>query len=241
MHRLFIIFSILLGLAFLVRLVVTPEAALEFANDYRNFASMHTISTSILISLLYALAFALTIPITTILALLSGFLFGFEAAFILIIFATIVGAMGIFYAARLHPSSLCEVFVGKNYKDLLDWAKNRPVSFMLATRFAPLVPFPIAHIIPAEAKVRPFDFLWTTLLGTVPATALFIAIGSGSRLLASGETLMARPYLILFGGLSLLALVTISITLRKKTRNAVQEIQKTRPSQNAAPRETKDE
>lgn len=240
MQRLLLLFSVFVVLAFAIRIVLTPEAALDFASEYRDFATMYTWSTMFLIGLLYAIAFALTIPITTLLALLSGFLFGLNPSLLLVGIATIVGALGIFLPAKIYPNSLCRFFVGESHDRLLTWALSRPISYMLATRFAPLVPFPVAHLIPAEARVRTRDFLWTTLLGTMPASAVFIAVGAGSHVLATGEPIMAKTYLIGLLIFSATVLGVLFLTHRENVKSAIQEMRKMRPSRKNGRHETTD-
>ncbi len=62
------------------------------------------------------------------------------------------------------------------------------VSYLLIMRLVPAVPFFIANLAPAFLGARTFTFLWTTLLGIIPGTLVFISIGAGlEEQLSRGE------------------------------------------------------
>lgn len=239
-RALFFFFGLIIA-AGIIRLIVTPETAMEIADTYRDFTSMYVVSSAAGLGLVYALAFAFTIPITTILALIIGFVFNFYVALGIIIISTVAGALLIFLPVKYTSLSSSKFFLGDDHEKIIEWAKKRPLAYMLATRFAPLVPFPIAHLVPAEARVKNIDFIWTTLLGTVPASAVFVALGSGSYVVAEGDSLANKPLIVGLGSISIFILVGLYMSRTKEVKNALREIQKMRPSLSAELRESTDE
>ena len=53
------------------------------------------------------------------------------------------------------------------------------VSYLLIMRLIPVVPFFAANLAPAFLGARTWTFLWTTLVGIIPGTVVYISIGAG--------------------------------------------------------------
>jgi uncharacterized membrane protein YdjX (TVP38/TMEM64 family) len=176
---------------------------------HQEIATMHRNLLLFGLGALYAFSFAFTIPITTVLAITFGVLYGFWGGLVLIVTATIVGALGAFFFAQYVAKDACIFTLGAAFETFLEQARKHPISFLLSTRFLPLVPFPVAHFVPAIARVRVFDFLWTTLAGTIPAAIAFVAIGTELRVYAMGTHESHFWLTIGLGGLSLSVLTAI--------------------------------
>ena len=62
------------------------------------------------------------------------------------------------------------------------------VSYLLIMRLVPAVPFFVANIAPAFLGARTVTFIWTTLVGIIPGTVVYISVGAGlGTELQSGE------------------------------------------------------
>ena len=238
--RLLIIVVVFVVLAIIIALSFPLETTLDLARSWQGFATMYVLFTTIVVGILYTLAFAFTIPITTVLAIGLGFFYGFWPALLLVVSATLIGALSLFLAARTKLLPSCEPLLGSSYERCLTWARDYPIAFLLATRLAPLVPFPLAHLIPGEAHVRVRDFLLITLLGTVPASALFVALGASSHQLVMGEELSTLPLLAGVAAYALLIALSFILVRKGKIKDVAQEIQRTHPNQKVVPHGTMD-
>lgn len=175
---LFAFFSIAIAVA----LLLSPEKIATFAGHHHHAFSMHRLIWLSGFFILYTLAFAFIIPIVSILAIALGFLYGFWTAVTVAMTGTVVGAIGLFLYARHSAHRFGVITLGPAHAGLVEKARAHPISFLLSTRFAPLVPFPVAHLVPADAGIRLFDFIWTTIAGTIVATIAFTALGSELRM-----------------------------------------------------------
>ena len=62
------------------------------------------------------------------------------------------------------------------------------VSYLLIMRLVPAVPFFVANLAPAFLGARTWTFFWTTLVGIIPGTLVFISLGAGlGEQLSRGE------------------------------------------------------
>lgn len=173
--------------------------------------SMYRIVAAVLFFVAYALAFGFTIPITTILAVAGGALFGLWASFSAIMVASLMGASGVYMLGRRFHHALGERLLGNRFSVLVQEARTHPISFLLSTRFAPLVPFPVAHVVPASAGIPLRDFLWTTILGVAPASFGFALIGDALMHQALGYSALVDVVPLVITGISFICLVPLAI------------------------------
>lgn len=202
--RLLLFVLFVLG-ALAVGVFVPLETVPQFVMRHEQLFTSYGVLIALCFVVLYALAFGFTVPITTLLALGAGAVFGFSVATFLVLAGTVLGALTVFLSARGWARTYCERIVGARLLQLVDEARAHPFSFLLSTRFAPLVPFPIAHIVPALVPVSVRDFLVTTFLGTIPSTVAFVALGASFMRIQMGENHIVE--------LVSLALATLSVTV----------------------------
>lgn len=191
--------------ALAVGVFVPLETVPQFVMRYEDLLTSYGAFVALCFVLVYALAFGFTVPITTLLALGAGAVFGFVVGFVLVLLGTVLGALVVFLSARGWARPHCERLLGTRLLSLVEETRAHPFSFLLSTRFAPLVPFPIAHIVPALVPVSIRDFLMTTLLGTIPSTIAFVALGTSFMRIQMGEN-----HIVEFVSL---ALATLSLTV----------------------------
>lgn len=159
----------------------------------------------------YAAMVAFSIPGALWLTLAGGFLFGTWIGAGIVVVAATLGASLIFLAARhglgdaLRPRA--EGWLGRIGRGV----RENEVSFMLTLRLIPAVPFFVANLAPAFLGVRFGTYVWTTLIGIAPATAIYAAVGAGlGEVFARGErpdlgVIFTAPVLLPLLGLAALA------------------------------------
>jgi uncharacterized membrane protein YdjX (TVP38/TMEM64 family) len=136
----------------------------------------------------YVLVVAFSIPGAVWLTLAGGFLFGTLAATIYVVAAATVGASAIFLAAKTGLGDALRARTTGWLRRLEDRFQENEVSFMLALRLVPVVPFFVANVAPAFLGVRPVTYFWTTFVGIIPGSAVYASVGAGlGAAFASGE------------------------------------------------------
>ncbi|MEM7189974.1 MAG: TVP38/TMEM64 family protein [Pseudomonadota bacterium] len=138
---------------------------------------------------IYALATAFSIPGGVWLTLVGGFLFGTVLGSVLVVGAATAGAMMIFLAARTALGDALRSRASGWLSRMEEGFRAGEVSYLLIMRLVPAIPFFVANLAPAFLGARTFTFFWTTLIGIIPGTVVYISLGAGlGEQLSRGET-----------------------------------------------------
>jgi len=170
--------------------------------------------------LIYALAVALSVPGAVILTLTGGFLFGAVLGTLLASLGATIGAVLVFLLARrlFGPQLLDRL--GPRAAGLAEGIRRYAWSYLLVLRLVPLFPFFLVNLVPAFVGVRLPVYTLTTVLGIIPATAVFSLAGAGlGSVLDGGGSLDLRAILtpeIICALLGLAALALLAIPLRAR-------------------------
>jgi uncharacterized membrane protein YdjX (TVP38/TMEM64 family) len=168
---------------------------------------------------IYITVVAFSVPGAIWLTLGGGFVFGAVLATGLTLVSATTGATLIFLAARSSLGSALHERAGPWLRRVDQEVGQGEVSFLLAIRLIPIIPFFVANIAPALVKVRLSTFVWTTFAGIAPATAIIASAGAGlGEILDQGgepnPRMILEPHVLLpLLGLAVLAMMPV--VLRK--------------------------
>ncbi|MBY8974373.1 TVP38/TMEM64 family protein [Rhodobacteraceae bacterium NNCM2] len=175
--------------------------------------------SALVFAAIYTAAVAFSLPGAIWLTLIGGFLFGIVAGSIIVVLSATLGAVAVFLAARSSFGALLHEKAGGWIARVESQFREGEVSFLLIIRLVPVIPFFICNLAPAFLGVRLFTFFWTTLIGIIPGTVVFISIGAGlGKQLDMGEPpdlgVIFEPHVIgpLLG---LAVLASLPLVLRK--------------------------
>ena len=138
----------------------------------------HPFLAPVLFITLYIIVVALSIPGAAILTLLGGFLFGIIASLYVAGGATI-GACCIFLAAKTALKDLLKKKAGPFLEKMKGGFNKNRVGYLLFLRFIPIFPFWLVNLAPAFFNVTLKTFLWTTAIGILPGTFVYVQAGIG--------------------------------------------------------------
>lgn len=195
----------------------------ENREDLCAFVGSNAVAASAIFFVLYALMTALSVPGGVVLTIVGGFLFGIVWGSVLVIAGATVGAVGIFLAARTALGDVLRRRAGPWIARLETGFRRDAVSYLLMLRLVPVAPFWLVNLVPAFLGVPLFTYAWTTLVGIIPGTVVYIAVGNGlgATLDAGVEPdlgIIFQPAVLLpLVGLALLALLPVAVrTLRAR-------------------------
>lgn len=130
-------------------------------------------------------SFILGFVIYTVLALVPGtggkgivygWLFGFWQALIIVSIGLTIAAMGTFSLSRyLFQQSIERRFA--NFVALMNKHIEREGAFYLLTLRMAHAPYSIVNPVSGASRVRSFTFFWTTVIGLLPANAIWVYVG----------------------------------------------------------------
>lgn len=128
--------------------------------------------------LAYVLIAALSLPGAAIMTLAGGAVFGLTTGTVVVSFASSIGAMLAFLAARLlfHDS------VQRRFKDRLkrlnEGVERDGAFYLFSLRLVPLFPFFVINLVAALTPLRAWTFYWVSQLGMLPATIVYVNAGT---------------------------------------------------------------
>jgi uncharacterized membrane protein YdjX (TVP38/TMEM64 family) len=121
-----------------------------------------------------------------------------------------LGAFAAFGVARGLGRPFVENLVARNdWRTLDDWTAREGWQVLLTGRFIPVIAFNLINYAAGLTRVSWWTFAWTTGLGILPLTALFVVMGDRVESLGWGSWL-----LLLVGGL------VLWLALRRRLRPA---------------------
>lgn len=150
--------------------------------NYENLAAWRDQNLTLAIlafALIYVLCVAFSVPGAIWLTLIGGFLFGTFWGTVIVVTSATLGALLIFLAARTALGDVLRQKAGPWVARMEDGFRDGEISYLLIMRLVPAVPFFIANLAPAFLGARIWTFLWTTMVGIIPGTLVFISIGAG--------------------------------------------------------------
>ena len=179
---------------------------------------------------LYAAAVAFSIPGALFLTLSGGYLFGIWLGGGATVIAATFGACAIFLAAKTAFGDALRARAGGFIEKLEKGFQENAFNYLLTLRLFPGAPFFIVNLVPAFLGVKLRDFFLATLIGIIPGTLVYSAVGNGLRAafaagtdvdpVAAARDLLFRPEIIgPIVGLIALALLPV---LAKAFRRPVQ-------------------
>lgn len=174
----------------------------------RGFIAAQPVAAPLAFIALYAAIVTLSLPLGTVMSVGCGVLFGVLPGAAYAVLGAWLGAIAVFLLARTLLGDVLARRGGRLLERVRPGLEQDGFSTLLALRLIPVVPFWVMNLAPALAGMRLAPYALATVLGIIPATTVFVAIGAGL-----GDTLAtgARPDLsVLFSARVLLPLLGLA-------------------------------
>lgn len=154
-----------------------------------------------------------SLPAVFIMNMVSGFLFGVIPGVLYAITAATIGAIIYFLLVRYVIGS----YLQARYKQRLV-AFNKKLAtqgwlFLLTCRLVPVIPFFMINLMAGLLKISVRTFTWTTALGILPSTFIFVYLGTGLHNVHSFADIFSPQMLTIFA-LMILIFVMPVIAIR---------------------------
>jgi uncharacterized membrane protein YdjX (TVP38/TMEM64 family) len=227
-HKALALLSLLIAL--IIALIVLPVsdsvlAALSWVDAHRNIAWAAYITG-------YAIAAVFLIP-GSILTLGAGFLFGLPVGIAVVSAGSVLGACCAFLVGRFLARDWAAERIGRLPRfDALDRAATRQgFLIVLLVRLSPLFPFNLINYGFGLTGVRFRDYLFASWIGMLPATAVYVYLGTLAKSIAE----LARGHLDSgWAGRALLivgfaATIALTVLIARKATQALKAHLQTEP------------
>ena len=207
------------GLIAYVALGLDDQLSLDTLRDNQatlnDLVVRHAAAAAVLFVLTYAVATALSVPGGAVLTIAGGAMFGLIWGTVLAVTGATLGAMAVFLAARTALGDSLRRRAGPALLRFEAGFRRDAVSYLLTLRLIPLAPFWLVNLVPALLGVSLGVYALTTLVGIIPGTLVYAAVGDGfaATLRAGGTphlaTLFEPAILLPLFGLAALSLTPV--------------------------------
>lgn len=176
--------------------------------------AMHYMEHPTLVTVIYfgvfVLITALCLPGAGVLMLVGGGCMGFGLCLLVSTAASALGALLTMLFARHFFRSSVETRFANKLNDINKGIEKNEVAYLLSLRLAPIIPFVAFNLLAGLTRVKPWTFLWTSFLGMLPGTMLYVNAGSELGAINSLGDLFTLEVL-----LSLTALALVPVLLNR--------------------------
>jgi uncharacterized membrane protein YdjX (TVP38/TMEM64 family) len=183
------------------------------------WVARHEVVAALAYAGIYVGVVAFSIPGGVWLTLAGGFFFGAWLGAALAVVGATIGATLLFLVAQRLFGERALDRLGPQASRIAEGLRRDAWSYLLVLRLVPLFPFFLVNLVPAFVGVRLSTFVATTLVGIVPATAVFALAGAGlGAVLDGGGEITASAILtpqIVAGLVGLAALSLAAIPVRR--------------------------
>lgn len=127
---------------------------------------------------IYVAAAALSIPGATILTLAAGAMFGLGAGLVLVSFASSLGALLAFLAARHLLRDGIQARFGKQLAPINEGMRRDGAFYLLTLRLVPAFPFFVVNLLMGLTPIGAGRFYWISQLGMLAGTVVYVNAGT---------------------------------------------------------------
>jgi uncharacterized membrane protein YdjX (TVP38/TMEM64 family) len=158
---------------------------------------------------IYAILVACSVPEAAIVTVAGGLLFGAVLGGTLAIIGASIGAVALFLAARYAFADLVAERAAPFMARIRPGIERDGFLYLLAIRLVPLFPFWLVNLAAAACDMRLLPFALATLIGIIPGTLVYAAVGAGlAGVLAGGGT---PDFAVVFSPRILLPLLGLAV------------------------------
>lgn len=199
---------------------LTLEKLAQHRQSLQDHVQGNLLSSLILFMLVYIVVVAASLPGAALLSLASGFLFGQWLGTGLVIIGATIGAVLLFLLVNTTLGATLKNKAGPWFHKISTGFQDNAISYMLFLRLIPIFPFFAVNVAGAMMGIRLSVFSFTTALGILPGSFVFVSAGVGlDAVLETGE-IINRQTQIAFIGLGLVSLIPIGYKMLSKRRRS---------------------
>ncbi|MAG81886.1 MULTISPECIES: TVP38/TMEM64 family protein [Limnobacter] len=199
--------TLLLLAAVLLLVWLSADVSLQDMLAAQRELAMHFMDNPTLVTLIYFAVFvlltALCLPGAGVLMLVGGGCMGFGLCMVVSTAASALGALLTMLFARHFFRSSVESRFSNKLNEINKGIEKNEVAYLLSLRLAPIIPFVAFNLLAGLTRVKPWTFLWTSFLGMLPGTMLYVNAGNELAKVNRLEELISLEVVISLAALAL--------------------------------------
>ncbi|AIT08941.1 membrane protein [Candidatus Francisella endociliophora] len=180
-------------------------------NQIDYYVDNHIVIASFCYGIAYILTVFFSVPVKPFLKILAGLLFGLWLGFIVCLFSATIGAMFTFILIKYNwgeVSNNPKYKIVSKFKSLVE---NYPIAILFVSRLLP-IPFFVPNILAGILKVKNSIFFFTTLIGIIPVTFIYVWFGVHAKqsiLVGNMNNFIDSKFILALSVLGVLALMPL--------------------------------
>ena len=199
--------TLMLVAAVLLLVWLSADVSLQDMLAAQRELAMHFMDNPTLVTVIYfgvfVLLTALCLPGAGVLMLVGGGCMGFGLCMVVSTAASALGALLTMLFARHFFRSSVESRFANKLNDINKGIEKNEVAYLLSLRLAPIIPFVAFNLLAGLTRVKPWTFLWTSFLGMLPGTMLYVNAGNELAKVNRLEELISLEVVISLAALAL--------------------------------------
>jgi uncharacterized membrane protein YdjX (TVP38/TMEM64 family) len=173
--------GLLLVLAVLLVVWLSADVSIQDMLMAQRELALHFVEHPTVVTLIYFSVFvvitALCLPGAGVLMLVGGGCMSFGLCVVVSTAASALGALLTLLAARFLFRESVELRFAAKLDEINRGIEKNEVVYLLSLRLAPIIPFVVFNLLAGLTRVKPWTFLWTSFLGMLPGTVLYVNAG----------------------------------------------------------------
>ncbi len=187
---------------------LTLESMNQWIGDARQWRDAYPVAVSLGFFLAYILVTALSLPGATIMTLAGGALFGLLWGFLLISFASTIGATLAFLAARYVVGDAVQRRFGDRLRTINAGVERDGGFYLFSLRLVPLFPFFLINLVMGLTRMKVWTYYWVSQVGMLPGTLVYINAGTQLAEIDSVGGILSPTLILSFVAIGVLPLAT---------------------------------
>ncbi|OPX56776.1 Pyruvate/2-oxoglutarate dehydrogenase complex, dihydrolipoamide dehydrogenase (E3) component [Oceanospirillum multiglobuliferum] len=229
-----IIFGLILTLvvgffAFDINQFFTLESLKSSHNQLEDWLVDSPLLATFSFFIIYVLVTALSLPGATIMTLGIGALFGLFWGFVLVSFASTIGATVAFLAARYLLKDKVQKQFGQRLQAINQGIEKEGAFYLFTLRLVPVFPFFLVNLLMGLTPIKPRTYYWVSQLGMLPGTLVYVNAGTQLGQLESLSGILSFNLIASFALLGVFPLIANKLLAQIKKRRVYKRFRK--PSQ----------
>ncbi|MDU9050935.1 MAG: VTT domain-containing protein [Candidatus Electrothrix sp. Rat3] len=185
----------------------------------QSFYTEHQLLTIAGYMVLYILITALSLPGALIMSLGGGALFGLWLGFLLVSFASTIGATLAFLAARFLFKDAIQNRFGEKLGAINKGIEQDGAFYLFTLRLVPVFPFFIINLVMGLTPIRAAVFYLVSQVGMLPGTLVYVNAGTQLGRIKSASGILSPGLLFSFALLGVFPLVAKKLVELFKKKN----------------------
>ncbi|MET0012722.1 MAG: FAD-dependent oxidoreductase [Sedimenticola sp.] len=189
--------------------------------ELEGFRQENPFGTAAAFFLVYVAVTALSLPGATVMTLVVGAVFGLFWGFLLVSFASTLGATLAFLVARFLLHDAVQDRFGDKLRAINDGVRKDGAFYLFGLRLVPIFPFFVINLVMGLTPMRTWTYAWVSQVGMLAGTLVYVNAGTQLGKLETLSGILSPNLLISFALLGVFPLIAKKILQVIKARKAL--------------------